>query len=348
LEPKKKRVTMREVAERAGVSKSTVSHVINETRFVEEATKQRVLQAIKDLDYRPSKVARGLAVRQTHTAGLLISDVGNPFYHQVILGVEDTALANDYSVFLFNASYDLDRSMKYILSMIDRRVDGVMFMSSRMSIELVNQLEKHQIPAVVLDWEATQIEGVAGISYDFESGIQQAVDHLIELGHTQFAHVSGPLDLWTVRARQNTFLAALQCHGIHHSNVTIVEGNLRIGGGRKALQQLLKTSPRPTAVFAANDLTALGLMWEARDYGLQIPNDLSVIGLDDIALASEITPTLTTIALPCYHIGCLATNMLLELIRARDNTASGELSLHQVVQTKLVIRQSTGVFAPTT
>lgn len=339
---------MREVAERAGVSKSTVSHVINQTRFVEEKTRQRVLQAIKELDYRPSKVARGLAVRQTHTAGLLISDVGNPFYHQVIMGVEDTALSNDYSVFMFNASYDLDRSMKYILSMIDRQVDGVMFMSSRMSIDLVNELEKHQIPAVVLDWEATRLEGVAGISYDFESGIQQAVDHLIELGHTRFAHVSGPLDLWTVRTRHDIFLAALERHGIHRSEVAIIKGNLRIGGGRQALHQLLNLSPRPTAVFAANDLTALGLMWEARDRGLQVPGDLSVVGLDDIALASEITPTLTTISLPCYEIGCLATNILLELIHARDNsTLEEDRPHHYVVQTRLIIRQSTGVFAPT-
>ncbi len=336
-----KRVTMSDVAKRAGVSKSTVSHVINKTRFVEEETRLRVLQAIEELDYRPSKVARSLVSRRTGTVGLLISDVGNPFYQQVILSVEDVALANDYSVFLFNASYDLDRSLKYIYSMIERRVDGVMFMSSRLSAELINELTRYHVPAVVLDWEEVQAEGVGMIRIEFESGIREAVNHLIGLGHRRFAHVSGPLDLWTARVRRDVFLQALAEKGIDPREVIVVEGNLRIEGGRAALHEILAAPQRPTAVLAANDLTALGIVWEAREHGLRIPEDLSVVGLDDITLAAQITPPLTTIALPCYEIGSVAMNMLLGLISASLGEEEGGGPLRRAVETHLVVRQST-------
>jgi DNA-binding LacI/PurR family transcriptional regulator len=329
---------MSDVAERAKVSKSTVSHVINETRFVEEHTKQRVLRAIEELDYRPSRIARGLASQRTNTVGLLISDVGNPFYHQVILGVEDVALANDYSMFLFNANYDLDRSKKYIHSMLDRQVDGVMFMSSRLSVELLSELTDNQVPTVVLDWDEIRAEGVGTITVDFETGIREAVDHLIGLGHERFAHVCGPLDLWTACVRRDFFLDALAENGIDPSQVVIVEGNLRIDGGRQALIQLLEASPRPTAVFTANDLTALGVVWEAREHALRIPEDLSVVGLDDISLSAQSTPPLTTVALPCYEIGSTAMNMLLGLIHDPQLDREGRRKL---MATSLIVRQST-------
>lgn len=334
-----KRVTMRDVARRAGVSKSTVSHVINETRFVSLETKRRVLQAIDELDYRPSKVARSLTSRRTHTVGLLISDVGNPFYHQVILGVEEVALKHDYSVFLFNASYDLDRSMKYILSMIDRQVDGALFMSSRLSEDLIAALVKHQIPAVVLDWADVQLDGVSTLAFDFEAGIRQAAHHLLGLGHTCFAHVSGPLDLWTSRARRDIFLQALAERGVAPESVAVAEANLHIDGGRQALRKLMRAEHAPTAVFAANDLMALGVMWEARQMGLRIPGDLSLVGLDDIELAAQITPGLTTVALPRYEIGARAMQMLLSLIQQPDGAASAQ---HDAVSTHLVTRASTG------
>lgn len=335
-----KRVTMRDVAKRAGVSKSTVSHVINETRFVSYETKQRVLQAIEELDYRPSKVARSLTSRRTHTVGLLISDVGNPFYHQVILGVEDVALKHDYSVFLFNASYDLERSMKYVVSMIDRQVDGALFMSSRLTKDLIAALVKHQIPAVVLDWVDVQMEGIGTLTFEFEHGIRQAVEHLLELGHTCLAHVSGPLDLWTSRARRDIFLQVLAEHGISPEQVTVVEANLDIDGGRRALRRLMHAKPVPTAIFAANDLTALGIVWEARQLGLRVPDDLSVIGLDNIELAAQITPGLTTVALPRYEIGARAMHMLLHLIEQPDGATPD--TWHDVISTHLVTRASTG------
>jgi len=336
-----KRITMSEVAGKAGVSKSTVSHVINNTRFVEDDTRERVLSAIKELNYRPSLIAKSLVSRRTNTVGLLISDVANPFYHQVIMGVEDTALANNYNVFLLNASYDLERSLRYLKSIIDRQVDGAMVMSSRLSVELVAELRTHHIPAVVLDWAESEVQGVATLGLRFEIGIQQAVDHLVELGHRHFAHVSGPLDLWTAVARRDILLAALAEHGIPPAEVLVVEGNLRVEGGRSALRRIMAGPDRPTAIFTANDLTALGVVWEAREYGLNIPDDLSVVGLDDIPLAEQITPSLTTVALPSYRIGAEAMSMLIGLINLPEGADLDAERFHRHIETHLVIRQTT-------
>lgn len=337
-----KRVTINDVARRAGVSKTTVSHVINNTRFVEDGTRQRVIRSIAELGYHPSSIARSLTSKRTKTVGLLVSDVGNPFYPEVIRGVEEIAIENGYQIFFGNTNYDLDRSMRLIHSLIEKQVDGVMCMSSIVSVELIQELNRHAIPAVVMDWEVSNINKLAASIYiDFQTGISQAVEHLVSLGHQKIAHISGPLHLWTAQKRKEIFFNALSEHGIDPSNSVIIEGNLRIDGGRRALPGLLKCSNRPTAVFAANDLTAMGLIWEAREQGISIPAELSVIGLDDIELASTITPQLTTVVLPRYQIGCLAMEILLEMLEASDDQRCAILENVKTVATRLVVREST-------
>jgi DNA-binding LacI/PurR family transcriptional regulator len=222
--------------------------------------------------------------------------------------------------------------------MIDRQVDGVMFMSSRLTMQLIEELSRHQVPALILDWEEARVEGMATIAFDFESGIREAVEHLIGLGHRHFAHVSGPPDLWTARIRRSLFVDMLGERGVDPASVLIVEGNLGIDGGRGALVDIVQAANRPTAVFAANDLTALGLVWEARKQGIRVPEDLSVVGLDDIELAGQITPPLTTIALPRYQMGALAMRTLLDLIRAEE----GGGGMRHIMPTRLVVRESTG------
>ncbi len=332
-----KRVTIKDVALRSGVSKSTVSHVINQTRFVEDHTKQRVLQAIRDLKYRPSSIARSLVSRRTSTAGLLISDVGNPFYHDVILGVEEVALANSYSIYLCNTGYDLDRGMKYIHSLADRLVDGIMFMSSNMNIDMVKEAHANSIHSIVLDWGGTSIGDMAAtIAIDFETGICQAVQHLVELGHTRIAFAGGPGSMWTAKIRKQAFLDAVAAYRPGVEGILLPEGNLRIDAGYRAFESLSTLDPRPEAVIAANDLTALGVMWAARNAGYKLPQDLSIIGLDDIDLSSRVTPALTTIALPRYEIGRLAMDGLLALIRGRLQPPN-----NQTVSTRLIVREST-------
>ncbi len=332
------RVTINEVAKRAGVSKSTVSHVLNKTRAVEEPTRQKVLKAVEELGYRPSLVARSLKSKRTNTAGLLISDVSNPFYPDVILGVEEVAFTEDYSIFLCNTNYDLERGLKLVQSLVDKSVDGIMFMSSSMSMEMVQEAVENRIKVVVLDWEESNLQEMAStITINFEIGIQQAIRHLVESGHRRIAHISGPLNLWTARVRKNAFLKALEQSGVDPSQAVIIEGDLRIEGGRKAFEQLIKLTPRPTAVVAANDLTALGVIWAARNAGLDLPKDLSVVGLDDIDLASKVSPSLSTIALPRREIGRLAMRTLLEMIAQGKDAEKSRLT----VDTTFVLRQST-------
>ena len=338
-----KRVTINDVALRSGVSKSTVSHVINKTRFVEEQTRQKVLQSIQDLNYRPSSIARSLVSQRTGTAGLLISDVGNPFYHEVILGVEDVALANDYSLFLCNTGYDLARGMKFIHSLIDHSVDGILFMSSSMNIDMIDEVHRNSIKAVVLDWGGTDVSQLAStITIDFNTGICEAVQHLVSLGHTRIAFAGGPEGLWTANIRTHAFQNAISRCQPAVEGIVIPHGDLRIEGGYKAFDALINLSPRPQAVIAANDLTALGIMWAARNAGYDLPHDLSIIGLDDIDLASRVTPALTTITLPRFEIGRLAMQELLALIREPEQTKT-----NHVVETYLTVREST-TYAPIT
>jgi DNA-binding LacI/PurR family transcriptional regulator len=332
-----KRVTIKDVALRSGVSKSTVSHVLNKTRFVEDHTRQKVLQAIQELNYRPSSIARSLVSQRTGTAGLLISDVGNPFYHDVILGVEEVALTNGYSIFLCNTGYDLARGMKYIHSLVDRLVDGVMFMSSNMIIDMIKEVHVNSIQSVVLDWGGTNVsEMAATITIDFKNGICEAVQHLVEFGHRRIAFAGGPTNMWTAKVRKQAFLKAIEECQPFVEGVVLLDGNLRIEGGYRAFEELSRLVPRPTAVIAANDLTALGIMWASRNAGFILPDDLSVIGLDDIDLASRVTPTLTTIALPRYEIGRLAMQNLLSLIRE-----PAQPKTNQMVDTHLIVREST-------
>ncbi|GAB4479023.1 MAG: LacI family DNA-binding transcriptional regulator [Anaerolineales bacterium] len=332
------RVTIKDVASRAGVSTSTVSHVLNQTRVVEEATREKVLKAIEELGYRPNQVARSLISKRTKTAGLLISDVSNPFYPDVILGVEEIAFAEDYSIFLCNTNYDLERGLKLVQSLVDKSVDGILFMSSSMSLQMVREVVDNQIHAVVLDWESNSLQEMAAtITIDFESGIQQAIRHLVEIGHTHIAHICGPLTLWTAQVRKNYFLRAIEQSGLDPHKAVIIEGDLRIEGGRKAFEQLNQLKPRPTAVLAANDLMALGVIWAARNAGLDLPKDLSVVGLDDIDLASKVSPPLSTIALPRREIGKMAMQMLLEMIRAGKEAPKSRVTF----DTTFVLRQST-------
>jgi DNA-binding LacI/PurR family transcriptional regulator len=334
---KMKRVTITDVAIKAGVSKSTVSHVINQTRFVEEDTKQRVLQTIQELKYRPSSIARSLVSQQTRTAGLIISDVGNPFYHDVIRGVEEVAQANGYLLFLYNTSYNLELGMRFIHSMVDRFVDGVMFMSSNMNIEMLQEVYQSSIESVVLDWGSTDISKMAStITIDFTIGIHEAVQHLASLGHKSIAFAGGPKNMWTHAIRKQAFLDAVNNVDSTIRPIILPEGDLRIEGGYRSFEALTKLPQRTFAVIAANDLTALGILWAARNAKYDLPNDLSVIGLDDIDLASRVTPTLTTIALPRYEIGKLAMEELLALIRN-----SSQPKTNQVVTTKLIVRNST-------
>jgi DNA-binding LacI/PurR family transcriptional regulator len=308
--------------------------------YMREETRQRVEQAIRDLRFSPSAAARSLVTKRTHTVGLLVSDVGNPFYPAVIHSVEDVAQDQGYDIFLCNTNYSTSRGLQIIRSLVAKQVDGVLIMSSGMSDAWVSELAGSGVPAVVLDWQIVELDAsLRAIRVDFEVGVRQAVDHLLALGHQRFAHLSGPLGMRTSILRRDAFLHALASAGVDPAAVPVIEGNLRIDCGRQAVAALQAMPQRPTAIFAANDLMALGLVWAARDAGLSVPADFSVIGLDNIRLSGEIHPALTTVALPQSEIGRLAMTCLLDLLNNPENTCSENQSL--VVPSNLIIREST-------
>jgi LacI family transcriptional regulator len=336
------RVTIAEVARAAGVSKATVSRVLSgHHKYLKAATRERVEQAIDELEYRPSSVARSLTSKRTHTVGVLVADIANPFYSDVFHGIEDSALSRNYNVFLCNTNYDLERGQTYIQSLVDKHVDGILIMTSSFSEAWLAELQRSGVPVIVLDWEMhMRSDTVSAIGVDFQRGIWAAVEHLVNLGHRRFAHVGGPPDLQTSKDRRNAFLQALMASGIDPASVTVVDGNLRIDGGRRAAGRLLSMIPRPTAIFAANDMTAVGVLREALALGIRVPEALSIVGLDDVWLAAETDPPLTTVALPRYEIGQLAMRMLFDLLDKSNSEFIN--SVYTRVRTSLVIRQSTG------
>ena len=328
--------TIDDVAHAAGVSKATVSRVLG-GRFahIRPETRRRVEEAIDALGYRPSAVARSLSSRRTFAVGMLISDVANPFYGEVIHGVEDTAIGRGYNVLLANTNYDSARGLALTRSLVDRRADGVLIMSSSVSDDWLDELVVSNTAGVVLDWAGRRMPGVSTIEVNFAPGIVAAAEHLLTLGHKRLAHVAGPLNLKTSRDRRDAFLSGLATGGIRPEDVLVATADLTIDGGRKAWRLLSEQRHAPTAVFCANDLMALGVLSAARKDGLRVPGDLSIVGLDDIWLASQFDPPLTTVALPRYEIGVLAMEMLLNLL-------SGQEPERRVVETSLVMRKSTG------
>jgi LacI family transcriptional regulator len=334
-----KKANIGNVAQLAGVSKTTVSHVINNTRFVEPDTRERVLGAIKELNFRPSHIARSLAGNQSFSVGLIISDVGNPFYHNVIRGVEAVALEKNYTIFLFNANYDVSRSLGFIDSIISRMVDGVMVMTSRIEQRLIDEIQAYDLPAVITDYDGKSSKNVGIVSIDFEHGIREMVAHLLELGHRSFAYVSGDTGLRTSNIRKDLFVRILSENGIPAENVGLYEGNFKIDGGRKALHQIVNTAQRPTAVFAVNDMTAIGLMLEAQEMGLSIPRDLSIVGVDNIDLGTELSPHLTTIDIPGHDLGGISMSMLIDIIHSNGRDENHDPNgFHRVIDTELIIR----------
>lgn len=327
--------TIADVAAAAGVSKATVSRVLGgHFRHVRPETRQRVEEAIRALEYRPSTVARSLASHRTFTVGMLVSDVANPFYGDVIHGVEDQAIGAGYNVLLANTNYDATRGLAQIRSLVDHRTDGVLIMSSSVSDDWLDELVCSNTAAVVLDWAARRMPGVSTIEVDFAPGIEDAAALLLSLGHRRIAHVAGPLNLRTCCDRRDAFLKGLAAGGIQPDEVLIATGTLTIDGGRKAWRLLAEQRRAPTAVFCANDLMALGVLSAGRADGLRVPGDLSIVGLDDIWLASQFDPSLTTVALPRYEIGMLAVDMLLSLL-------AGNEPERRAVSTSLIVRRST-------
>lgn len=331
---------MRDVAERADVSVTTVSHVINETRPVSHGLRERVLLAMAELGYHPNALARSLRRQQTQTIGLVVPDSANPFFAEVARGIEDASFAQDYSVILCNSDSNLTKELLYLDVLAEKQVDGLLLVAVRgMTADHFQPLLARRLPLVVVDRD---IPGAAvdSVLADNAHGGWLATSHLIELGHRRIACLAGPSDLAPGAEREKGYRQALLGHGLPLDESLIVRGDFQYESGFQAARQLLSGGNPPTAIFACNDLIAVGAICLAVALGRQIPADLSIVGFDNIRLAAFTNPPLTTINQPKYEMGQLAVQMLLERQRQPDLPPRRRL-----LETSLVLRQSTAVSA---
>lgn len=326
--------SIRDVARTAGVSTATVSHVINNTRFVSDEVRARVIEAVEGCGYYPNAHARSLASGRSQIIGLLISDIANPFFPELVKSIEAAAFEHGYDVVLSNTNYDSERTSHCVRRLIERKVAGVALMTSELDPLLVDELARKQVPVVFLDPPETGPH-MSDLSIDYGTGIEQAIRHVVSLGHKEIAFVGGPSHLRSAARRLEAFRASLTRH-LPDVPLRVYQGDFKLEGGRRAAREMLAANERPTAVITANDMMALGAMAEFRDAGLEIPSDISIVGFDDIAFASLANPPLTTVCLPRGEMGRRAVEALLETISHPERQG-----VDVSISTHLVIRSST-------
>jgi LacI family transcriptional regulator len=328
-------ITVKDVARHAGVSVTTVSHVVNETRFVSEAARSRVQAAIAELKYVPSAVARSLKANRTLTIGVMLPNSSNPYFAEIVRGVEDACFEAGFNVILCNTDDDPHRQGQYVRLLSEKQVDGLIVLSSGGDDELGEHLRDAGMPQVLVDREVDHLDAdLAEVNH--EAGGYLATRHLLELGHRRIACITGPLGLSSAAQRLAGHERALAAAGVKRQPRWLREADFTSAGGHAAMVDLLALRQRPSAVFACNDLMAFGAISAAAGAGLRLPGDLSVVGFDDIALAAYSSPPLTTVAQPKHQLGVLAAELLLARIADRKLP-------HQrvILQPELKLRAST-------
>ena len=330
-------MNIKEIAKRAGVSTATVSRAINRIPTVDPHLAKRVLKVVDEIGYYPDKQARALVSGQSGIFGIIVSELTNPFFSEVVQAFEQIAARNNLELLLSSAAHERKEMETAVRRMIERRVDGIAILSFGMDELLIESLPVRHVPLVVLD-TGSQPSGVANIRIDYQHGIRQAVQHLAALRHSRIAFVAGPPDLNCTLARRRAFEQAMQEIRLPIPPEFIVVGDHTIEGGMQALRTLATLPLRPTAVLCSNDMTAIGVLRQAADSGITVPNELSVVGLDDIRLAQFTTPPLTTVQISQVELAALAFGALIEGTK-KDESIS---STHQYALTsRLVLRGTT-------
>jgi LacI family transcriptional regulator len=334
------RASIRDVAERAGVSVTTVSHALNNTRHVSPDARAKVEEAAHALGYVPSEVARGLKHNTTRTLGMLVPSNSNPYFAEIIRGVEHGCYAAGYGLLLCNSNDEPERQADHLRLLAERRVDGLVLVASGDDAQIVEHCRGLRLPLVLLDRE---IEGIEAdlIEVDHAAGGELATAHLLGLGHARVACIGGPANLQPSRQREAGWRRALARAEVRPRADELARGDFGPQGGAMAMRALLHRRRPPSAVFVCNDMMAIGALHAAHAEGVRVPEDLSIVGFDDIELAAYTQPPLTTVAQPKEAIGTGAAGLLLERIRAGRR----ELA-RTVLQPELRVRGSTAPPAP--
>ncbi len=337
----RKNVTIRDVAKRAGVTPAIVSRVFNQdkTLSIREDTRKAVISAIKELNYTPNSIARSLRTQTSHTVGFMVSDISNPFFTDVIKGIQTEAARRGYSVYLFDTGDDTKREKQYIERLRSMVVDGIILGSSYIEDTIIQDLEELQIKYVMVNRGSTN-SNAPYVKNDEYMGTEQIMDYLFSLGHTRIAHLSGPLYADTAIRRLSMYRKKLNEQGIPYRNGYVIETMYTEESGYAACEELLKQEELPTAIFAANDLVAIGAMEALRAHGLHVPEDMSVAGFNDIWISSRIFPALTTARCDMKEMGRLTFTMLYNMIEG-EKIENPKI----VLPTELIIRDSCRVLS---
>lgn len=325
--------TMKDVARQAGVSESTVSHVVNKTRAVGEATRARVLAAMQALDFSANAHARGLALGRSNFIGMIISDIENPFFPGVIKSFEDAARQNGFDVLLFSTNYDMGIAERACQKLVENQVPAVAIMTSQVDPALLSYLAANHVETVMLDG-AEVAPQLASLRLRYERGAVEGVQCLFNLGHRDLAMIAGPKNRRSHTAYRTAVESAALALGCR---IRVIEGRNDADSGSEAVRELLTSSDLPTAILCSNDLTAIGAIRTLTQSGLQVPLDISVVGADDIPLAQLMTPPLTTIHIPRQELGRTAFAMI-----QRALTSELPIGAECSLDTRLVVRGSTG------
>lgn len=332
------RVTIDDIARLANVSKTTVSRVINEQpEGVGPATRARVLKIIDEYDYRPNLLARGVVTSKTRTLGFIIPDITNPFFPELFKSVEDYAAEQGYTVILCNTDSSFEKEEKAISTLIAKRVDGVLLSSmigNQQSIQ--ERFEKYNIPCVLLDRCTDQPGHGAGVYIDNEYALFIATKHLIVNGNREIAFISGPDSLPTSKERLEGYRGALSAYHIPFHTNLMISGSFSMESGYRAITQLIQQKTAFTAVLAGNDMIAIGALKALKDLGLSVPEQVEVIGFDNIRLSGMTEPALTTISQPIHRLGREAVKILISL------TGGQQPMLKSIkLEPRLILRDST-------
>jgi DNA-binding LacI/PurR family transcriptional regulator len=332
---KPKLMDIRTVAERANVSIATVSRTINNNPSVNAKMAKRVWEAIRELDYFPNTQARALVSGRSGIFGLIVSEITNPFFPELIQGFEDVAVANGYEILVSSTNYDPKRMALCIRRMLERKVEGVAVMTFGIEEPLLEQLAERNIPMVFVDM-GPQHPGISLLKVDYHHGIRQGVQHLAALGHRNISFISGPKRLHSAQSRLEAFSQSLRECGITPDPAWLIEGDHTLEGGIRVMEKILAGKKLPTAVMCSNDMTAIGVLHKLYRAGLRAPDDLSLIGFDDIHMARVTIPPLTSIQMSRLDLARAAVTAL------RAHVEGTAPQREYKIDTHLVVRESTG------
>jgi LacI family transcriptional regulator len=331
------RATITDVAAEAGVHPSTVSRALNDhaASTIRAETRQRVLAAADRLGYRPSALARSLRLQRTLTLGMLVPDITNPFFSSIIKGAEDAARERGYNLILCNSEDDPEREATYLRVLREGQVDGLLIASSQMADGTIDELRADAFPFVLLNRAAHGVDDLA-VLVDNHAAAVEAVAYLAGLGHRRVGHVAGPQNTTTGAERCDGYRAAVLEYGLADEPGLLVEAEaFSEEAGSRALQAMLAGSARPTAIFGANDLIAIGMLQRLREIGVRVPQDISIVGFNDIPLAGLLEPALTTVRVPQLQMGVAGANLLIDHLEGKP---IGEVRV--TLPTELIIRAS--------